>query len=115
MDFSSFDPESINSILSSLSPEDMERLSEMAENFFSAEEKKENKSSHSGANNGDFFSFDAESIAKVMSVMNKLKSQPDDSRIRLLYALRPVLTPVRQQRVDQAVQMLRIMSVLTLF
>ena len=53
---------------------------------------------------------DLQTITKVMGV---LRSQGgEDQRTRLLVALSPYVPPERRKRIDQAVKMLRLMSVL---
>ncbi len=117
MDFSSVNPDAINDILSSLSAEDMEKLSDMASQMFSFSENgnSENKSTNTGNSFSlDGIPFDTESMMKIMNLINRLRNQPDDNRIKLLYALRPMLTEKRQVKIDHAVQMLRIMAILPL-
>lgn len=53
-------------------------------------------------------------IGAIMKIGNALKSQKPDDRSQLLLALKPHLSPARQERVDQAVKILRIMDILPL-
>ncbi len=120
MDLSDFNPDAISDILSTLSADDVENLSKIAEQFFSSESnsgskaKEDNRNSSTTGFGFDGFDFDADSIMKIMRLFNKLKNQPDDNRIRFLYALKPMLTPKRRHKIDEAVQMLRIMTILPL-
>ena len=125
MDLSGIDMGEIEKIMSSLSQQDMEMLGSMASQFFSsdnsAKEEKDNrqnsKDSDCSKGTGDGFAdmqLDFELIKKIASVMNKLNSHPDDSRCRFLMSLKPMLSDARQQKVDSAVSMLRIMSLLPL-
>lgn len=103
-------PDAIKDILSSLSPSDMESITKLASEFFSdtSEEKQEQKEQNSSSP----FNIDMDTIMKIASVMNKLNSQPEDPRCRLLRDLKPMLSPQRRKKVDSAIQMLQIMSLL---
>ena len=130
MDFGNIDLDAIGDILSTLSDEDVENLSKMATQLFGSDGEKtgdseengpKRKDSNGGEKKGraDSFGFqdmpfDTESMMRIFSLMNKLKNQPEDNRVRLLYALKPMLSPERRHKVDQAAQMIKIMSLLTL-
>ncbi|MBQ7118242.1 MAG: hypothetical protein IJN88_08535 [Clostridia bacterium] len=120
MDFSSLNMENIENILSSMSNEDMEMLSEMAQSFFSSAEQKENKkeSSHSppSDDNSPFSSFniDFETLSKIMNIMEKLRNRPEDPRCRLLMSLKPMLSEKRQSKVDEALKIMSLLSFLPL-
>lgn len=53
-------------------------------------------------------------MGMMMKLMSAFNSTKEDDRTRLLMALRPHLTDKRQQRVDQAVKLLKLASVLPL-
>lgn len=106
-------PEAINDILSSLSPSDMENITRLASGFFSdseKEEKRESESTHSPPP----FDIDMDTIMRLASLMNKLSSQPEDPGCRLLRDLKPMLSPSRRKKVDNAIQMLRMISLMPL-
>ncbi len=94
--------EQISALLSD--PEGMERLKSMAEGLFGGQnipvgpppEKNESPLPDIGA------------ISKMAAL---LKPPADDARVRLLYALKPHLSEDKQQRVDRAVKMLRLLSI----
>ena len=50
----------------------------------------------------------------LMKIGNLLQSKQEDDRTRLLQALRPLLTPARQTRVDKAIRLLRLAELLPL-
>ncbi len=117
MDLGSLNIENIESIISSMSSEDMETLRTAAESIFSSagqkEEKKESRQEKfSSANIFDGFNIDFETVTKIMSLMEKLRHQPQDPRCNLLLALRPMLTEKRQSKVDQAIKMISLLSFL---
>lgn len=53
-------------------------------------------------------------IQAIMKLGSVLKSKRPDDRSQLLLALKPHLSPARQERVDQAVKILRILDILPL-
>ena len=117
MDLGSLNIENIESIISSMSSEDMEMLKAAAESIFSSsghrEEKKESRQEKpSSGNIFDGFNIDFEMLTKIMSLTEKLRNQPQDPRCNLLLALRPMLTEKRQSKVDQAIKMISLLSFL---
>ncbi|MBQ7295194.1 MAG: hypothetical protein IJW86_03250 [Clostridia bacterium] len=114
MDFGSLNIDNLENIINSLSQSDIDQLSELAETFMgtSGEEKKESSSHKSQPQQG--FDFDPQMLAKIMKIMNKLSKQRDDPRCDLLRALRPMLSPEKQRKTDEAINMLRIFSLLPL-
>lgn len=61
---------------------------------------------------GLFSSISPNELQAMIKVGNALKSNQQDDRSRLLLALKPHLSTQRQGRVDQAVKILRLISVL---
>ena len=117
MDLPDIDFGEIEKMVSSLSEKDIDMLSSMAQQFFSSEkgegkERKEQGKNHRANTEG--FSLDPEMLGKIMSLLNKLNSHTDDSRCQFLMSLKPMLSKSRQQKVETAISMLRIMSVLPL-
>ena len=82
-------------------PEGMSRIEEMAEKLLGGQ-----KSGEERADNIDLSGID---IGRVLSAFRG--AEPDD-RSRLLLALRPHLSPARRDRVDKAVKLLRLISVM---
>lgn len=101
----------IESLLSSISPEEMERLKSVASSIISdssqnkggAEEK---QNTPSGIPSG--ISLDA--FKPIMSVIGKMND--NDDRINLITHLKPLLSDERQRRADEAVKFLHIMQIL---
>jgi len=122
MDLGDIDLSKVSEILSTLSDEDVEKLNGMAAEMFGSDafgtgNKSEKQSSDRGKGNSFPFGdmpFDGESMAKIMRLMNKLRNQPEDQRIKLLNTLRPMLSQERRSKVDEAVQILKIMSIIPL-
>ena len=55
---------------------------------------------------------DAAQMAKIISVISRLKSGGDDSRANLLLALKPHLSAPRREKVDTAIKLLKIIDLL---
>ncbi len=117
MDLSDISLESVNDILSSLSDKDMENLTKLASDFFAgnkAQESKEDNEKKKEKSGGMPFEFDMDVIMKIASVMNRLSNQPEDPRCRLLRDLQPMLSRERRQKVETAIQILKMVSLMPL-
>ena len=124
MDLGNIDMGEIEKIISSLSAEDMEMLGNMAGQFFSSSSEKEKsertENEKSRSNNekiGGFPDFsdipiDFETIRKIAAVMQKLNSNQKDERCDFLLSLKPMLSEPRQKKIDTAITMLRLFSIL---
>ena len=108
MDLSDITPEALSGILSSLSEEDTENIARLASELFSSGEKVEKKGSETDSG----FGLDMNTVIKMASVINKLSSQPEDPGCRLLRDLKPMLSSDRQEKVDKALQIMKIMSLM---
>ena len=86
----------INSVLSD--PEQFSNLKSMAEMLFSDQEKTQESVDN------DF------DIGKIMSVVNRIKNSSSGENEKLLLALKPHLSEKRQQRVDTAVKILKLLE-----
>ena len=101
----------ITAKLSSLldSPEGMERVKAMADSIFGSGQNSEPADTSS-----IFGGLGAGELETVMSLAKLLGSDTEDSRATLLRALKPHLSSERQDKVDRAVKLLRIASILPL-
>ncbi len=97
----------IGSILASLSEEEMGNLSDMAQQFMGGES---NSNSQTAAD--PFGGIDPQMIAKLIQFMPLLQSKGDDERTRLIAALKPLLSPQRRRKADEAIQLMRLMDIL---
>ena len=92
-------------------PESMAKVREMAQNILG-----EGLSEPPQADaNGNLFGSDipnAEDMKKIMSIMSHLKSNNNDSKSQLLLSLKPHLSKPRQEKVDTAVKILKIIEIL---
>ena len=118
MDFGSLNMENVENILSSMSSEDMEMLSGMAQSLFSSmgqkEEKEERPPPPQDSNSFSSFNIDLEALSRIMSITEKLRSRPEDPRCRLLMSLRPMLSEKRQSKIDEALKIMSLLSLLPL-
>ena len=81
-------------------PEGMARFQKMAESLLN---EPKNEPETSGLD-----------ISKLMPIISKINSAPQDNRVALLEALRPHLSESRKERLDSAVKLLRVASFLPL-
>jgi len=104
------DMDELSARLSSLldSAEGMEQIKNMAESLLGG-----SGNAPQGEGRG-LGGLDPSDIQTIMQLGNLLRSDTDDSRTKLLLALKPHLSEKRQDRVDRAVKLLRIASVLPL-
>ena len=108
-------PEILQELLKT--PGTAEKLKELADGLLSGSEKPEPSGPKEPA--GDPLpsltdGLDPGEIGKILSLVRAFKSNESDDRTRLLLALRPHLSRERQQRVDEAVKILRLISLLPL-
>ena len=56
--------------------------------------------------------YDDINIKQIVSLFSKMKNTADDSRVQLIYALRPHLSAERQARADTAIRLLKLLDML---
>lgn len=96
--------------------ESMKQLNELAQMFSSSDESGnkesgESVSEESSNNNseiGDMFGFDITKLMQIQEIMSKTEN---DKNTDLLIALKPLLKKERQERVDKAVKILRLLAI----
>ena len=67
-----------------------------------------------GALGGLLGGIDPALITRVIGAMGKMNGEPDE-RTRLLMALRPFLRQERRDRIDEAIQLLKLVRIYELF
>lgn len=90
-------------------PDSMKKVQQMAENLLGdggGEEPPESPSE------SVFPQIDPQMMTKMMGIMSRLKNTGTDRRTELLLALRPHLGERRQEKLDTAVKLLRLIDVL---
>ena len=94
-------------------PDSLNRVREMAENILGNKKNEENIPSPD-ANLGSLFGGDIDPVqmGKIISVMSRFKSGGDDSRAKLLLALKPHLSVPRREKVDTAIKLLKLIDLL---
>lgn len=96
-------------------PDSLNRVREMAENILgSSEKEKEENTSKTNFDMNSLFGdgIDPVQIGKIMQIMSRLKSNRDDNRANLLLALKPHLSAPRQEKVDTAIKLLKLIDLL---
>ena len=99
--------DSIADIISGLSEQDIESLRETAAALFGKQEEQ-----HSSPDPLSSLGIDAQTISKIAEIMQAMNRE--DSRCELIRALKPLLRPERQRRADEAIRLLKIISMLPL-
>lgn len=102
--------EQLTKILSS--PESVERLKEAAGQLFGedtppAPEPKQN----TGFSLPEGLLGNIGNIGSVMKLISLMQNRKDDDRIKLLYAIKPHLSSSRAKRVDKAISLLKVASI----
>ena len=92
-------------------PEGMQRIKGMASALFGEDnnQKSKNDVCRSSPQGDAFQDID---MAQIMRIISAIKNTKKDSRTTLLLALKPHLSPEKGERVDNAVKILKIISVL---
>lgn len=96
-------------------PESLGKVREMAENILGGNNQKKENTTSTGDNFNLAFGdmgFDPALISKIMSIMSRLKSDKEDNRSKLLLALKPHLSTPRQEKVDAAIKLLKLIDLL---
>ncbi len=101
----------INEILSSLTPDDIEGLKATAEAVFGRTDDHAEKQPPKGADL--FSSIDPRMIGKLTNIMGAMNGE-SGRRCKLIEALKPNLSPERQKKADQAIQILKLLEILPL-
>ena len=101
----------LSSLLENLTEEDMKKLRDTAASFFGASENAEKASPPTKTDNALSFSGISPQLlgqaAQLSAALNK-----KDPRSDFLLALKPLLSPGRQKKADEAAMMVRLFAVL---
>lgn len=96
-------------------PDGMSKIMAVAESLFKSDDSKNPPTSEPDtAPSGGFSLPDGFDITKIMGLMSAFNSHQNDRRSELLLALKPHLSSERRERVDKAVKLLKIVSLLPL-
>ena len=117
MDLGSLNSDAIENIINSMSQKDIEDLTAMASQLFSGGNSSSSPNSKSDTrpeHNDSADGIDFDTITKIASVLGRLSSQPKDPGCELLTALKPMLSPERRHKADEAIKMMRLISLLPL-
>ena len=103
--------DSINDILSSLTPDDIAALKETADSLFGGQTGSGKPPPPSPG--FDFGKIDPEMLGSISKIMSAMSSD-GGKRCRLIEALKPNLSPEKQKKADGAIQLLKLMEVMPL-
>ncbi len=98
--------DSLHDIIANLSDKDIDNLKNMAQNIFGGENAEPNKENSAS---GDLSNIN---FAQIGQIMNTVKGE--DDRTKLIKALKPMLSPSKQRKADEAIKMLRLFRILPL-
>lgn len=95
-------------------PESMNRVRQMAENILGESGGDPPSPEPPGDLSGIGEMLDGGELNSIISVISKMKSASDDSRVQLISALRPHLSEERKKRADTAIKILKLLDLLPL-
>ncbi len=101
--------DSLNDLFSSLTPEDISSLKEMAGSLFS-----QGNEEPAPVSNDIFSGLNPDMLIKISNIMGMMNSKGGSERFRLIEALKPNLSTRRQKKADEAMQMLKLLEILPL-
>jgi len=118
MNFDNIDFDQISSMLGQMSDDELQNLQDAAQSLFASFGQAGGESMHEEgtydyANTGDGAAgnmFTPEMLARLSSMMQRMNCR--DPRTDLIMALKPHLSRRRQQRADQAAQMMKMFALL---
>lgn len=110
----------ISEILGSLSQDDIKNLQSIASSIMGDQPQGTNRGTTQNTNQGGmadnfsqaqnpFSDLDLNAFSNIAAVMSKLNTS-SDPRCRLIMSLRPMLSPERQKRADEAMKILKIIE-----
>lgn len=100
----------LQDLLSSISDEDMKKITNIARSIMSDNSKSE--SDEKPKNQSNPLPFDDNTVNKILSVMGKINKE--DNRTRLISDLKPLLSAERQKKADDAIKFLQMIDMLPL-
>ena len=95
-------------------PESMNRVRQMAENILGESGGEPPATDPPTDLSGIGEMLGGGELNSIISVISKMKSASDDSRVQLISALRPHLSEERKKRADTAIKILKLLDVLPL-
>lgn len=120
------DDMNLNQLISSLSQEDIRSLQGMAQSLFGGQGRDEpqagpvpqNMLAPAPGNNGGgdvlnaLSGLDPAMLQKMSAIMGAMNGKGNDSRSAFITALKPLLSPERRHRADEALRMMRLLEML---
>lgn len=103
----------LGEILANISDEDMKKISSLAQGFSGNSDGSTNKSNNQKSEDPSF-PFDPEMLFRISEILERLNNSNNDPRCNLISALKPLLSPTRREKADRAIELLRLMSLLSM-
>ena len=94
-------------------PESMNKVRMMAESLLGDDGEGQKESASNDEENRQSFINSAD-IGRIMNVIGAYESKGNDNRAKLLLALKPHLSQKRQEKVDSAIKLLKLIEILPL-
>jgi len=119
MNFDNIDFDQISSMLGNMSDDELQNLQDAAQSLFASFGQADGDSMHSEEGSHAHFDdshnsagnmFTPEMLARLSTMMQRMHAR--DPRTDLIMALKPHLSRSRQQRADQAAQMMKMFALL---
>ncbi len=110
MDPPDFSADILSDILGSLSAEDIENLTAAAESIM-GDSNSGTDGDTSGQSGG--LPFNPELLFRIAQLFEKLNSSRNDPRCNLINALKPMLSPARREKADRALELMKLISILS--
>ena len=96
-------------------PESMERVRKMAESILGGSDEPSPPPPIPALETTDLSSIlGSDDLKTIVSVISKMKGSGNDTRVQLIYALKPHLSDERKARADTAIKILKFLDVLPL-
>ncbi len=95
-------------------PESLNRVRTMAEGILNEQKAQSQNTTPNISASLEEGGLDPAQISKIISVISRLKTNQNDNRSGLLLALKPHLSTPRQEKVDTAVKLLKLIDLLPL-
>lgn len=91
-------------------PESMNRVKQMAESLLGEQAVAEPPPLPPSPLGGITDMLNGDELRSIMSIISRLKTTGDDSRVQLLNALKPHLSDPRREKVDTAIKLLKLLE-----
>jgi len=92
--------------------ESLKQVRDLAESILGNDAKSQKSSPQSNAAGFGDIGIEPAQLAKIMSIVSRIKNNNADNRANLLLALKPMLSAPRREKVDTAIKLLKLIDLL---